>query len=65
MNAKLLLCLLLLSGGLFASAQAARTNPIADQPQPTQSSNALEFDSIHMVDRQIGWAQPFAVLFAF
>ena len=63
MNAKLLLCLLLLSGGLFASAQAARTNPIADQRQPTQSSNALEFDSIHMVDRQIGWAQNARALF--
>src|SRR5947207_2799864 len=41
---------LVLSGGSFVFANVARA-------QPTQSVQALEFDSIHIIDRENGWAQ--------
>jgi uncharacterized protein YdhG (YjbR/CyaY superfamily)/photosystem II stability/assembly factor-like uncharacterized protein len=48
---------LVLSGGLFVFGNAAGSLPIRDEPQPKQPVHALEFDSIHMIDRQNGWAQ--------
>src|SRR5580704_5349098 len=63
MNPKLILCLALVLGGLFAFANAARSNPIADQPHPKQSFHALQFDSIHMIDRDVGWAQNASAVF--
>jgi photosystem II stability/assembly factor-like uncharacterized protein len=47
---KLVLGLGLVLSGLFAFANAP-------QPQPKQSFQALQFDSIHMIDRENGWAQ--------
>jgi photosystem II stability/assembly factor-like uncharacterized protein len=58
MTSKFVLCLVpLVSGGLLAFANAARGDPSADLAQPKPSAHALEFDSIHMIDRQTGWAQ--------
>lgn len=57
MKCKITLCLVLPLSGLLAFASSARTNPITDQPPPKQSSQALEFDSIRMIDRDNGWAQ--------
>jgi len=63
MKPTIILCLALVLSGLFAFANAARSNPIADQPQPKQSIHALQFDSIHMIDREIGWAQNVSATF--
>ena len=58
MKSKFILYLaLVLSGGSFVFADAAWSNLNAVQPQPKRSFHALEFDSIHMMDQQIGWAQ--------
>ena len=58
MKSNLVLCLaLVLVDGLLAFANPAHSNPIADRPQSNQSFHALEFDSIHMIDRENGWAR--------
>jgi len=58
MKSNLVLCLaLVVIGGLIAFANSAHSNPIADRPQSNQSFHALEFDSIHMIDRENGWAR--------
>ncbi len=43
---------LILAGGLFAFVNAACSAPMASRPL-----HALEFDSIRMIDRRVGWAQ--------
>ena len=57
MKRKLVLCLLLLPSGLLAFANPGRSHPIAGQPKPKQPFQALEFNSIRMIDRNNGWAQ--------
>ena len=58
MKSNLVLCLaLVLSGDWLAFASTAQSNPIANRPQSSQSLHTLEFDSIHMIDRENGWAQ--------
>jgi photosystem II stability/assembly factor-like uncharacterized protein len=47
---KFIIRLALVLRGLFAFANAA-------QPQSKQSFQALQFDSIHMIDRENGWAR--------
>jgi len=58
MNFKVLVCLaLVLGGGLLVLANTAQSNPAVDQPQSNQSLHPFGFDSIHMIDRETGWAQ--------
>jgi photosystem II stability/assembly factor-like uncharacterized protein len=60
---KVMPCLALVFSSLMASATAARRNPTADQPKQKQSFRALQFDSIHMIDREVGWAQNASAVF--
>jgi photosystem II stability/assembly factor-like uncharacterized protein len=61
MKFKLMLTLVL--SGLLALANAASSTPNAAKPQQQRSFHALEFETIRMMDRQIGWAQNARALF--
>jgi len=53
---------LILSGVLVGCSKVARGD-IIPSPKPAQLPPAPEFDSIHMIDREIGWAQNAGAVF--
>src|SRR2546425_10139552 len=63
MNLKILICFALILGGVLLGCSNAVCGDIMPSSKAAQVPPAPELDSIHMIDRESGWAQNVRMVF--